>query len=181
MTELWRDIPGYEGLYQVSNAGRVKSLARLSAPFNGNVYTVRERVLKPWMQNAGYLVVGLNSKARRKEHLVHRLVASAFISNPERLPIVNHINGVKTDNRVDNLEWCSEEFNAWHNAYTLKHESTKVKRRVVCLDDSVIYASATEAARSVGGCNQNIIKCCQGLRTRAYGRRWAYAEEEKDL
>lgn len=177
MAEVWRDVPGYEGLYQVNAAGQVWSRPRLSAGVKRPAYTICGRLLKPWRNSAGYLCVTLCKDGRKSKWLMHRLVASAFIPNPENHPIVNHINGDKADNRVGNLEWCSDEYNAWHNAHTLKHESTLAKRAVVCLDDGKVYDSAAEAARATGGHNQNIVKCCQGKRSQANGLRWAYAEE----
>jgi hypothetical protein len=164
--ETWKSVPNYEGLYMVSDKGRVKSLS-----FGG-------RILKPWLHNAGYICVTLSDAGVRVKHLVHRLVASAFIPNPKSLPYINHINGDKTDNRVENLEWCSGAYNAWHNAHVLRHESTITKRAVICLDDGRRFDSAAEAARAVHGQDQNIVKCCQGKRNTHKGLAWAYAEVE---
>ena len=96
--EIWRDIDGYEGLYQVSNFGRVKSFQR-----------GKPRILKAFL-NSGYLSVVLYRDHKVKQCLVHRLVALAFIPNPEDKPLVNHINGVKTDNCVENLEWATAAY-----------------------------------------------------------------------
>ena len=166
LVEVWKDIPGYEGYYRVSDMGRVKSLAH-SHP----------RILKPWIANTGYPCVGLSGDKNKGKYLVHRLVAAAFIPNPDGKPQVNHKNGIKADSRAANLEWCDNQENALHSAYILRNESTIKKRPVTCLDTGITYASVSEAARAVGGCNQNIVKCCKGERRIAKGRRWAYAEE----
>jgi hypothetical protein len=168
LCENWRDIPGYEGRYQVSDGGGVRSIFYQSLT-----------PLKPWLNNMGYLCVTLYKDRKRTKQLVHRLVATVFIPNPHQddRTQINHKNGVKTDNRAANLEWCSNQENAMHSAYVLRNETTITKRPVICLDTGVIYASVSEAARRVGGCNQNIVKCCQGTRKHAKGLRWAYAEE----
>lgn len=164
--EEWRDVRGYTGVYQVSNLGRVRRVAPDST-----------RVLKPWRHNAGYSCVTLSLNKKESKPLVHRLVAEAFLPNPANKPQINHINGVKTDNRVTNLEWCSNRENALHSANVLGNESTIPKRPVRCVDTGEVFNSARNAARAVGGCSQNIVKCCQGKRGHHKGLRWAYAEE----
>ncbi len=120
--EIWKDIEGYEGRYQVSNKGRVKSLPKTTqSVFNGVICTREypERILTPIDTKSDtskeYVRVHIGSgHGKRVLKLIHRLVASAFIPNPLNLPQVNHINGNKTDNRADNLEWCSAKHNTQH-------------------------------------------------------------------
>ena len=98
--EIWCPIRGYEGIYEVSDQGRVKSIGY-----------GKERILRPVRNNNGYLLVGLRKNREQKWYLVHRLVAQAFIPNPDNLPQVNHKDENKTNNSVQNLEWCDRKYN----------------------------------------------------------------------
>jgi len=113
MEEIWKDIVGYEGMYQVSNRKRVKSLSRIVKRNDGKIRTISERILKQSVAN-GYLNVGLSKNAKLKTYTVHRLVAIAFIPNPDNLPMINHLDGDKTNNYVSNLEWCTGRENSLH-------------------------------------------------------------------
>ena len=107
MSEIWKDIEEFDGDYQVSNLGNIKSKAREYYAFNGVAickFKVKEKILKQQLDSRGYPIVSIRKK---KALLVSRLVAMAFIPNPENKPCVNHISGVKTDNRVENLEWVT--------------------------------------------------------------------------
>lgn len=107
--EIWLPVIGKEGLYEVSNMGRVKSLPRIIK--NSNNRSVRERIMAV-VKNKGYVVVGL--QGNKSNIGVHRLVAAAFIPNPDNKPFINHKNGVRNDNRVENLEWCTQKENVHH-------------------------------------------------------------------
>ena len=107
----WRHIPGYEGLYCCSPAGRIKSLERVVKRRDGLNHTVPERVLTPVKHTHGYQQVTLCKNGKKERWLVHRLVALTFLPNPEGLPCINHKNEVKDDNRADNLEWCTTAYN----------------------------------------------------------------------
>lgn len=111
--EIWKDIPEYEGIYQVSNLGRVKSLSRNRKNWVSKFSTLKERILKQQILN-GYYHVRLCIDKQYKTCLVHRLVATAFLENIENKPQVNHKNGVKTDNKVSNLEWVTKSENQNH-------------------------------------------------------------------
>ena len=112
MQEIWKDIEGYEGLYQVSNKGRVKSLSRLVVRVGKPNYITKEKILKcSELKGTGYPAVKLGSNNNFKSMLVHRLVAQAFIPNPDNLPQVNHKDEIRTNNCVDNLEWCDSKYN----------------------------------------------------------------------
>lgn len=101
MKEIWQDVVGYEGLYKVSNLGRVKTLQKQVGRKES------EKILKPSTVWTGYLRLGLRKEGKTKNTYVHRIVAQAFIPNKEHKPIINHKNGDRTDNRVTNLEWCT--------------------------------------------------------------------------
>lgn len=123
MKEIWKDIQGYEGIYQVSNLGRVRSVDRVVIHKDGVKHLYRGRVLKPHYNTSKYLAIGLHYNGISNTYLVHRLVAQVFIPNPNNLPEVNHIDEVITNNKVDNLEWCTSEYNnnyGNHNKNTAK-------------------------------------------------------------
>lgn len=113
MKEVWKPIEGYEGLYEVSNLGRVKNLER-RIPFGYGLRTIPERILKNNVNEFGYLYVRLYKDAKGKKHKIHRLVAQTFIENPENKKCVNHIDGNKQNNSVENLEWVTHSENMKH-------------------------------------------------------------------
>jgi hypothetical protein len=131
MTETWKDIKGFEGKYQVSNLGRVKSLN-----YNN---TNEERVLKLSNDKDGYEIVCLCDK-KKVVKKVHRLVAEAFLPNTDNLNIINHLNGIKTDNKIGNHEWCTSRENNRHAIET----GLRVVKRFKCIETGVIYSSAKE-------------------------------------
>lgn len=182
MKEIWKDIPGYEGLYQVSNLGRVKSLERYKDN-NGGLVKMPEKIMQGGIRN-GYVLVSLTKDGKRKSFSAHRLVAQAFIQNPEDKPTVNHINGNKRDNRVDNLEWNTDLENIRHAFATglSGFEHSKNKKGSISVaqyDENMnlvkIYPSIMEAERQTGIPNRNIALCCRGKHKRIGGYIWKYA------
>lgn len=114
MNEIWKDITGLEGIYQISNLGRVKSLERKrKGPYN-RIMHLKEKIIKGRAVGIGYYAVQIERDGSKKNNKIHKLVAEHFISNPENKPCVNHINGIKTDNRVENLEWVTHSENNQH-------------------------------------------------------------------
>lgn len=189
MGETWKDINGYEGLYQVSNLGRVRSLDKYVKSKNNSLKFCKGVVLKNSLyKKSGYFYVGLHKNGSFVKKTVHRLVAEAFIKNPYNLPCVNHINEVKTDNRVENLEWCTYLYNMLYSNVLDKanknkpwikatKESIKVCSKPVIQytkDGKVIseYKSAVEAERTTG--IKNISTVCNGRRLQAGGYIWKY-------
>ena len=167
--EVWRDIEGYEGLYQVSSEGRVKSL--------GRKWRKSERILKPSMDRDGYLQVVLCAGGKPKTLKVHRLVCQAFHENPDNKPQVNHINEIKTDNRASNLEWATARENTnfgTRNERLGKAQSKPVAQYAQDGELIKIWASAREAERQAGFKHGYICNSANGKRKQAYGFIWKY-------
>ena len=181
--EIWKDIIiekngvvfDFTGLYQVSNLGRVRSL-------NYNK-TGEIKVLKLG-KSRGYLVVQLNKNGKGKMFYIHRLVGFAFIPNDD--PInkiqINHINEDKTDNRVENLEWCTPSENTNHGTRNeraaektaKKNINGKLSKKVVCIETGAVYLSTKDVQRKLGLLRQNISACCRGRQKTAGGYHWKY-------
>lgn len=125
--EIWKPIKDYEGCYEVSNLGRVRSIKRTIVKNDGRVTTYKERIIKPYKNNQGYLIVGLYVKGKHEKFLVHRLVAEAFIPNPDNKPCIDHINTIRDDNIVENLRWATYEENN-NNPLTNKKQSESRKK-----------------------------------------------------
>lgn len=176
--EVFKDIKGYEGLYQISNYGRVKSLN-----YNN---TGKERILIPGKGRSGYLQVKLCKKGKQKNHLVHRLVAQAFMPNPDNLPEVNHINEVKTDNRVENLEFCDRKYNTNYGTGIQRKAEKQINGKLsktvyqYSLNGVLVaeYPSTNEVERQLGYSHGNISKCCNGEYKQVYGYIWKYKAPE---
>lgn len=180
INEIWKQVVGYEGLYEVSNYGRVKSLAKTIPGLFGSTIYLKEKIRKNQKYPNGYEYVGLSNNGKVKTHLVHRLVALAFIPNPDNLPEVNHKNEQITDNRVENLEWVTHKENA---NYGTRNQRASEKREIPILQYSLegeFITEWTKGAMSVqkkyGWNRTNICACCKGKQQSAYGFKWAYKE-----
>lgn len=169
MREVWVDIRGYGGLYQISNWGRVKSL-------NYN-RTGKERLLKNSIDKYGYFCITLYKNGKKKKFLIHRLVAETFIPNTNNLPQVNHINEDKTDNRVENLEYCDCKYNCNYGTRNQRRAKTQSKAVLqYSLDGTLIqeFPSTKEVERQLGFSHGNISRCCNGKHKQVYGFKWLY-------
>ena len=153
MYERWLPIPNYEGYYEVSDLGNVRSVR-----YNhfGNV--VYSKILKPAIKARGYVGVVLSKQNVTKNHLIHRLVATTFLPNDECLPEVNHLDGNKTNNTVDNLQWSTSSDNLYHAYDTgLKRKDGKA---VVCVETGEIFESVKDANKAMGVTHYHITDVC---------------------
>lgn len=181
--EIWKPICGYEGEYDVSNFGRIKSRDRFRKNNSIGDAIVRQRILKPMVNLHGYLYVNLCSGGVRKVYLVHRLVAIMFIPNPLNLPQVNHKDENKKNNSVENLEWCNAKYN--NNYGTGIERCSKKRLNLPSLSKKVgqydinnnliqVFPSLSEAARYIHKKKRHIWGCCLGESKTAYGYKWKY-------
>lgn len=174
MIEVWKDIAGYEGRYRISSFGRVLSL-------NYRGFGV-ERILVPKCNNSGRLWVELYCNGERKPRLIHRLVASAFLANPGDLPQINHKDENPKNNRVENLEWCTGEYN--RNYYLERHPQREGRPRILLSPVEQLnqrgeilrrWENSRQAAHELGFNQWSICECCRGNRKTAYGFKWRFA------
>nr|DAP96555.1 MAG TPA: homing endonuclease [Caudoviricetes sp.] len=168
-TETWKPIADYVGLYEVSNKGRVRNLKT-------------GRTLKPGNNGRGYLFVGLYKNGAVKYHYLHRLVALTFIPNPNKLPEVNHKDEIRTNNKLDNLEWISHRDNSNYGKRNERVSKSKSKA-IVQFDLSTgliikTYSSTITATRVTGINQGNISKAARGIIKTAGGYGWRYQSDK---
>ena len=172
INELWKSVKGYEGLYEVSDKGRVRR--------------VDGKVLKQQTSQFGYKVIKLNKNGKSKGYFVHRLVAEAFISKPTKAQCVNHIDECKTNNNVDNLEWVTYHENNYHGTARKRISETLHKyyeenghhcrKPVRCIETDRIYSGVRVAGRELGINRGSLSSCLNGNRRTAGGFHWEFVE-----
>ena len=185
--ENWKDIKGYEGFYQVSDLGRVKSLERDVYYPNGIIMRhMEEKILVQRLNKHGYAYINLCLNGKPKSITVHRLVAEAFIPNPENKPQVNHKDEVKTNNSVENLEWCDSAYNANYGTRIQRciqnHKYPKLGNHprakvVFCEELNKTFDCAKSAQEELGIDRSCVGKACKGKQKTAGGFHWRYADE----
>lgn len=188
MIEIWRDVPGFETLYKVSNFGRIRSCDRVyeqNRPYR-NQRKIIGKILKLQIKR-GYPSVILIKNNIKYTRLVHRIVALAFIPNPSKKPQIDHINTIRTDNRVENLRWCTASENS-NNPLTRKNKSMALTGRtglrgaehpeskeVICLNTGNHYPNSMEAGRELNISGPGIRRVCRGERKTYKGMKFAFA------
>lgn len=155
--ETWKPVKGFEGLYEVSNMGNVRSLDRY-VMYSNRYCLLKGKPRKAYLTSKGYLITNLSKNGQVKTYFIHRLVAEAFNPNPNDLPFVDHINTIRDDNRVENLRWCSQKENS-NNPLTIEHIISQKNKSVYYIDEQgkrISFKSMTEAARKIG-CSSSTI------------------------
>ena len=186
MEEIWKDIENYEGYYQVSNLGNIRSLDRLIIQVDAKkgkyARIIKGRIIKPENNKRGYKCVTLTIQNKKVLKPIHRLVAEAFIPNPNNYPVINHIDGNKHNNKATNLEHCSHKHNV-NEAMRLGLLKPKEQSCKKCVqkdfDGNIIcvYNSITEASKITGICKGNISATCLGNQKYASRYKWEFLKE----
>lgn len=168
--EEWRPVPGYEGLYSVSNKGRVKSLSRTVSKNTSFRHETADKIMRSSKLRSGYLFVHLTKDGKTKMFPIHRLVAIAFIPNKLELPEVNHKDENKTNNCVENLEWCTKKYNVNYGTRT-----QRTYKPVLQYDKKMNliaeYASISDAAKAINAGTSYIAGCAKGVVRKRKGRK----------
>ena len=172
-SEIWRDVVGYEGLYQVSNLGRVKSLRGRSNHKNDIFLKIQT--------NKGYKRVSLCKNDVLKHYPLHRIVAEAFVPNIDNKPQVNHIDGDKSNNKASNLEWCTSRENRKHGIQIglIKVKGKRVNQYNLNGEFLKMWETLSSAAKECGVHTSHIASCCKGKFRQAGGYIWKYVEENE--
>lgn len=183
--EIWKDIIGYEGIYQISNFGRIKSLDRI----NCVGHKLHGKIKKAVADKDGYLQVRLSINGLTKTYKVHRLVATAFIDNPLNFPQINHKDENKVNNTANNIEWCDCKYNLNYGTARdrIKHHidyleiGRKRSKAVLQIGPNgkvvKLWRSGVEASKSLNIDLSTLYNCCNGKRKTAGGYKWKYVEE----
>lgn len=181
MDEIWKSVSGYEGIYEVSNMGRVKSVSRYVKNGNSQKYIQGKILVNSIEKKTKYMRVTLCKGGKQKIAKVHRLVALTFLPNTNNYPQVNHKDENRRNNCVDNLEWCSANYNMNYgkrNERSAKSNTNGIRSKAVLQikNGEVIreFPSASEVERKIGFGQRNISKCCRGECKQAYGYEWKY-------
>jgi len=179
MEEIWKDVEGYEGIYQVSDMGRVKSLNKTTIR-RGYSYNLKEKIMKPQLSGIGYYQVSLWKDKKFKLYKVHRLVASNFLIKPDGLDYVNHKDEVKTNNTLNNLEWCTHKYN---DNYGTRTERLIAPQRMPVLGfnpttgEEISFISLREADRQ--GYNRKCIsRVISGKQSMYRNFKWIFTKED---
>lgn len=172
--EVWTDVIGYNGLYEVSNWGNVRTSKRQGT---------KGGLLNTTITKYGYKRIMLYKKGKYKNYFIHRLVAKHFIPNPQKYPFVNHKDENKTNNHVDNLEWCTARYNLNYGTHNKKISETLKGRRIKpvvavvaknIMNGNIMHFDSISDAERKGFCHSNIIACCKGRRSKYKGYYWTY-------
>lgn len=183
-----KPVKGYEGLYEVDQFGRVFGVDRIKeVNDNGRMYSkpIAGKQMKQSLHTKGYKTVSLTKDGKTKTVFVHRIVAEAFIDNPSNLPFVNHKDEDKTNNFLENLEWCTPSYNRTYGK-AIENHAKKIRgcvseKRIAVIQRSLDgifkaeFSSVTEAAQAMNGASSAISAVCKGKRKMAYGYMWEYA------
>lgn len=170
-SEEWRDIPGYEGLYQASSFGRIRSVPhQIKANKDGGTRYTCASIKKSAQGWHGYMWVSLCKDGKSKTHSIHKLVATTFIKNPDNLPAINHIDAEKTNNHIANLEWVSVKENQLHAS-----QMGLLGKPVICIETGTYFLNSRHAERQLGICSRNIRSACSGKVKSAGGYHWKWA------
>lgn len=176
MREIWKPVKVFEGLYEVSNLGVLKRLSTALSVGTGN-YPRKERIATISQNNKGYLKCDLWKNGKRYQKLVHRLVAQAFVPNPNNYPVVNHKDENKENNSADNLEWCNQKYNMNYGSCSNRIGKANSKKVVMLSKNHEkieTFDSIIGAERKTGISNGSIVDCLHGRRKTAGGYIWKY-------
>lgn len=166
MEEIWKEVPGFEGLYQVSNYGQIRSTPRRGTTGG---------IMKGHIDKKGYINITLRKDGAQYTQKLHRLIAITFIPNPNNYPEVNHKDENKQNNRVDNLEWCTTSYNHEYGTRTVR-ASTRCGKPIRCVETGIEYQGAKWASKELSIDSSGITKALKNLNRTCGGYHWQYVE-----